>query len=186
MKLPVLKGNAVNLRPLRMSDEGSLQRSANDPAVAYFLARMPSPHTPKDARQWIRKTASMARSDSGYYLGIALADSDEVIGVIGLRNLKRADKKAELTYWLGRRFWKKGLMSQAVPLMLRFAFRELKLNRVHALVHERNTGSIKVLEKTGFTREAVYRKASFKGRRWGNIYGFGILKDEFPLKGRKK
>jgi RimJ/RimL family protein N-acetyltransferase len=186
MKLPVLKGIEVNLRPLRMSDEGSLQRCANDPAVAYFLARMPSPHTSGDARQWIRKTASMARGDSGYYLGIARAENDEIIGVIGLRNLKPSDKKAELTYWLGRRFWKKGLMSEAVPLMLRFAFRELKLNRVHALVHERNIGSIRVLEKAGFTREAVYRKASFKGRRWGDIYGFGILKGEFSARVRKK
>jgi RimJ/RimL family protein N-acetyltransferase len=169
-----------------MRDERSLQRYANDPAVAYFLTRMPSPHTPKDARQWIRKTISMARDDSGYYLGIALASSDEIIGVIGLRNIKLADKKAELTYWLGRRFWKKGLMSEAVPLMLKFAFRDLKLNRVHALVHERNTGSIKVLEKAGFTKEAVYRKASFKGRRWNDIYGFGILKEEFGILSKKK
>jgi RimJ/RimL family protein N-acetyltransferase len=179
MILPVLKGEQITLRPLKMRDEDSLQRHANDPAVAYFLSRMPSPHTPKDARQWIRKTAAMARSNSGYYLGIARCENDEIIGVIGLRNFKPADRKAELTYWLGRRFWKKGLMSEAVPLMLNFAFRGLKLNRVHALVHERNTGSIKVLEKAGFTREAVYRKASFKGRRWADIYGFGILKDEF-------
>ena len=186
MKLPTLKGISINLRQLRMRDEVSLQRYANDPAVAYFLSRMPSPHTPKDARQWIRKTTSMARSDSGYYLGIARAENDEIIGVIGLRNLKPSDKKAELTYWLGRRFWKKGLMSEAVPLMLRFAFRELKFNRVHALVHERNIGSIKVLEKAGFTREAVYRKASFKGRRWGDIFGFGILKEEFSFSSRKR
>jgi RimJ/RimL family protein N-acetyltransferase len=179
MRLPVLNGIQIGLRPLKMRDEESLQRYANDPAVAYFLARMPSPHTPKDARQWIRKTAAMARNDSGYYLGIARCENDEIIGVIGLRNIKPADKKAELTYWLGRRFWKKGLMSEAVPLMLKFAFRDLRLNRVHALVHERNTGSIRVLEKAGFTREAVYRKASFKGRRWGNIYGFGMLKEEF-------
>jgi RimJ/RimL family protein N-acetyltransferase len=162
-----------------MSDEISLQRYANDPAVAYFLSRMPSPHTPADSRQWIGKTARMARDKSGYYFAIATRENDEVIGVIGLRNLKLTDKKAELTYWLGRKFWGRGLMSEAVSLMLKYAFGKLGLRRVHAMVHERNTGSIKVLEKAGFTREAVYRKASFKGRRWADIYGYGMLKEEF-------
>lgn len=121
----------------------------------------------------------MARDNSGYYFGIAQCENDEVIGVIGLGNVRLADRKAELTYWLGRKFWKHGLMGEAVSLMLKYAFRDLKLKRVHALVHERNTGSIRVLQRAGFTREAVYRKASFKGRRWADIYGYGMLREEF-------
>ena len=68
---------------------------------------------------------------------------------------------------------------EALSLILSFAFKELGLRRIYAIVHEKNTGSVKLLEKTGFTHEGTWRKASRMGRRWYDVYAFGILKNEY-------
>ncbi|MEE9553374.1 MAG: GNAT family protein, partial [candidate division Zixibacteria bacterium] len=76
-------------------------------------------------------------------------------------------------------FQGRGYASEAIRLILGFAFKELRLVRVYAGVHQRNAPSVKALEKTGFTREGCWRKASFLGRRWSDVYAYGILKEEY-------
>jgi RimJ/RimL family protein N-acetyltransferase len=73
----------------------------------------------------------------------------------------------------------KGYGTQALRMLLRFAFAELNLFRVTALVPEYNETAIALLKKFGFTREVCRRKSLERdGRRW-DLYVFGLLKDEW-------
>ena len=73
----------------------------------------------------------------------------------------------------------KGYGSQALRLLLRFAFAELNLFRVSAIVPEYNEGAIRLLKKFGFVQE-VCRRSSLErdGRRW-DLFVFGLLNDEW-------
>ena len=76
--------------------------------------------------------------------------------------------KAEIGYWLGRRFWGKGIMSVAVREVATFAFKKLKLKRVYAYTFPANKGSARVLQKNGFHREGVLRKSVVKKGKFFN------------------
>lgn len=69
---------------------------------------------------------------------------------------------AELGYWLGRRFWGRGVMSEAVPAVTRWALASLGLHRVFAVPFAHNAASVRVLEKAGFTREGLMRRSAVK------------------------
>jgi len=73
----------------------------------------------------------------------------------------------------------KGYGSQASQMLLRFAFAELNLFRVSAIVPEYNEGALALLKKFGFVQEVCRRKSLERdGRRW-DLFVFGLLSDEW-------
>ena len=76
---------------------------------------------------------------------------------------------------------RKGYGTQALQMLLRFAFAELNLFRVSAAVPEYNEAAVALLQKFGFTQEVCRRSALERdGRRW-DLYVFGLLRDEWQL-----
>lgn len=69
---------------------------------------------------------------------------------------------AEIGYWIGEPYWGKGYATETVRLLLNFAFEALNLLRVYTNIYEYNTGSMKVLEKVGFEKEAVIKSSVIK------------------------
>ena len=184
MSIPSLQGKLITLRKLKRSDAVSIQRHANNCDIARFLPRLPSPYTMDEARKWITTTSRLARQDKAYNFGIEDGQGGEIVGMIGLRNVNRHDRNAEIGYWVGKSFQRRGYAIEALRLILKFAFSKLRFVRVYAVVHHQNIGSIRLLEKTCFVREGVWRKASLMNRRWHDIYAYGILKEEYSS--RKK
>jgi RimJ/RimL family protein N-acetyltransferase len=79
---------------------------------------------------------------------------------------------------------RKGFGTQALQMLLRFAFAELNLFRVTAMVPEYNDGAIALLQKFGFTQEVCRRSALERdGRRW-DLYVFGLLNEEWRNRSR--
>jgi RimJ/RimL family protein N-acetyltransferase len=69
---------------------------------------------------------------------------------------------AELGYWLGEQFWGRGLMTAAIRCFLAWAVPRFELTRVYAEVFDGNPASARALEKVGFERVGVLRKAAVK------------------------
>jgi len=99
--------------------------------------------------------------------------------MIGLMNLDFDSKKAEVGYWIGKKYLGKGLVKEALKLILKFTFSNLKLNRVYAKVASANVASYKLLEKNKFKLEERLRKDGKYMGKWDDLLIFGILKDEF-------
>ena len=78
-----------------------------------------------------------------------------------------------------RNDWSKGYGSDAMKIILRFAFTELNLRRVTLNVFEYNPRAIRSYEKTGFRHEGRMRNALLRnGKRWDMFY-MGILREEW-------
>lgn len=178
MILPRLAGTRVSLRPLKRSDIPELARQANDRAISKFVPPIHYPYTADDARRWVNRTLRLARSDSACLLGIELVSRQNIIGMMGLKNLNPIDRNGELECWLGRRYRSKSYASEAMRLMLRCAFDDLGLHRVYAIVAAPNIPSVRLLERHGFVREAVWRDASWMDNRWNDVYSYGLLETE--------
>jgi ribosomal-protein-alanine N-acetyltransferase len=154
-----LNGQLVTLRPWRQIDAASLVKYANNPNVARQLRdRFPHPYTAADARQFIQSIAN-ARPTTTF----AIAVGDEAVGGTGFAPGADVERfSAEVGYWLGEPFWGRGFTTEAVRLVSDYAFRTCNMLRLFALPFADNDRSIRVLEKAGYTREAILRASSVK------------------------
>jgi [ribosomal protein S5]-alanine N-acetyltransferase len=178
MLLPQLNGNHISLRALKRSDIPALAKQANDRSISKFMPSIHFPYTAEDARLWVNASLRMARNDSAYQLGVELLSRKDIIGMMGIKNINRVDRNGELEYWLGRGYRGRSYASEAMRLMLRFAFHDLRLHRVYAIVVALNKPSIMLLERYGFVREAVWREATWIDNRWHDVYCYGLLETE--------
>lgn len=147
------------LRPWLEDDAPLLARYADNPRISAGLRdRFPSPYTTDDARRFI----SMATSPSRNIL-LAIEIQDEAAGSIGIHPLGDVYcRTAEIGYWLAEPFWGKGIVTDAVRALVPVAFGRTDLIRIQAGVFADNPASMRVLEKSGFAREAVHRHAITK------------------------
>ncbi len=76
--------------------------------------------------------------------------SNEMIGLIGLHKIDWYSRFAEIRYWIWKEYWGKGYATEAVKLILKYAFEILNLEEAFARVDEINIPSRKVLEKNSF------------------------------------
>ena len=179
MTKTTLVGKKVTIRKLKITDADSITSHINDKTVARWTINVPHPYRKKDALKFIRSRQVHGRNRANYTFGIAEKESDEIIGCIDLVDIDWEDKKAETGYWISRVYRGQGLTTEALNLILRFAFRDLKLHKIYARVFKENRASMKVLEKNGFKREGILRKEIYKYGRWVDEYYFGLLKSEY-------
>ena len=153
------------MRPWRRTDAASLVRHANNFNVAKNLRdRFPHPYTEKDAKAFLKHAAA------GDLCNLAIECGGEAVGAVGFvpgRDIERFS--AEIGYWLGEEFWGRGITTDALSLVTDYVFRELNFLRLFALPFADNPGSVRVLEKAGYVREAVLRASSVK---------YGVPKDQ--------
>ena len=98
-----------------------------------------------------------------------------LMGLIGLVFGKPNYNSAELWYKLLPKHWNKGYITEAVSIVLAYGFNNLKLHRIEAGCATQNIASIKVLEKSGFIREAHTRKLLPIRGEWLDNYGYAIF-----------
>ena len=154
--MPVLKASRFLLRPYRKGDEASLQQAINDKEIARNILTIPYPYTIGDARFWIRRVLKLAKQRKKTEIDFVIDIRGEVAGSVSLFHID--GHQAEVGYWLARKHWGQGLMTEAVLLATRYAFETLKLRRLYAYVFPPNKASIRVLEKCGFLYEGTLRK----------------------------
>ncbi len=115
----------------------------------------------------------------GYVFGIHSLVEDKWIGEIGLDGFDWAARNAWVGIGLGEReYWGKGYGTDAMNVLLRFAFHELNLHRINLNVFEYNPRAIHCYEKVGFKHEGRLRGClNREGHHWDLVY-MGILRSE--------
>lgn len=157
-----IDGKEIYLRPFEMSDAEALfelqirnrelfQRTApTQPENFYTL---------ECQQDYIKNGIEQQENGQRFGFGIFLKENDQLIGNIMIANIRRGPSQSCIMgYSLDQAYNGRGYTTEAVSYVLNFAFRELKLHRVEAGVMPSNTGSIRVLEKSGFTREGLSRE----------------------------
>lgn len=149
----------ITLRAFHPDDESSLIALANNERVTRYLRdNFPRPYTRRDARYWIEEGSS---NDMGQHFAIAL--DGECIGGAGVYWGKgEFQYSGEIGYWLGEPYWGRGYATRALRLLTNWILANTELHRLYAQVIEPNQASIRVLEKGGYEREGILRKAVCK------------------------
>lgn len=131
----------------------------------------------KNVQKWIEK---QYENEADFAFAILTLDGERIIGGIGLENIRWTHRDCFVGIGLGEReFWGKGYGTDAMRVILRFAFTELNLQRVTLEVYEYNQRGVRSYEKAGFVFEGRQRGLILReGRRWDVIY-MGILREDW-------
>lgn len=178
-EMPEIAGERIIIRKLVLSDVKDIYQNIRDREIVKWTLRIPYPYRKEDAVGFVRKTRYSIRKGKDYVFGIALKGKNKVIGIIELAKINYSDGNAEIGYWLGRRFWNRGIMTDAVKSILKFGFRRLNLHRINAALFEENIASRRVLEKSGFKLEGKIKESRFRYGKWRNELRYGILSSEY-------
>jgi RimJ/RimL family protein N-acetyltransferase len=136
----------VSLRPLEDRDLDTIYEQAKDPESVRMAAFTAEDQT--DRRAFLNRMSRL-RADTSVPFRVIDVDG-AIAGTIGSF---RIDDQLEVTYWVDRAYWGKGVASAALQILLS----ETAERPVYARAASDNVGSLRVLEKAGFRRVGVDR-----------------------------
>jgi RimJ/RimL family protein N-acetyltransferase len=144
-----------------------------------LASNSPVPWSVKKIKEWIEKELDKTPATSYSFL-IRTLEDDRLIGEIGLDGIEWTHGDTFVGIGVGdRACWNKGYGTDAMRIILRYAFTELNLYRVSLDVFEYNPRAIRSYEKAGFKIEGRAREFLHRnGRRWDLIF-MGILREEW-------
>jgi RimJ/RimL family protein N-acetyltransferase len=156
---PTLHTTRLVLRPLEADDRRAVTEYLCDRDVSRWLVRIPFPYRLADADAFIEQARITGRMGTALTLGLTVPDDpqSQVLGVVALHSL---DFAPEFGFWLGRPFWGRGLMSEAVEALLAFAFANLSIDAMISGAFEGNLPSLAIQARQGFSIVGRSRKLS--------------------------
>ena len=135
-------------------------------------------YTIDSTRKYISDSVKQREEDKAYSFGICLKDNGKLVGDISIFHIFRGSlQKCLIGYSLDKQYNGNGYTTEAVSLIVEFAFNELHLHRVEAGVMLSNIGSMRVLEKSGFHREGIEQKGVKINGQWQDHQIFAIISD---------
>ncbi|MUU79716.1 GNAT family N-acetyltransferase [Winogradskyella endarachnes] len=149
---PVLTSEYLILRKVEESDNYTILHLRSDKIINQYIKRPEHRQTKSitDALNFIKTQHKNLENNVSIVWGITLKDQSELIGTICLWNFSENKKVAEVGYDLKTEFHNKGIMTEALNLVLNFGFKQLKLQKIEAFTHFKNESSKRLLTKNGF------------------------------------
>ncbi len=180
--MPMLRGEHVWLRPIEKADV--LEAPMDDQEMAHF-AGFKSPFGRESQERWFDKMLAQL-GDSSFQFVICALGSREGIGGCGLRAIDRVTGDAEVSIFMFRGSWGRGLGTDAVNALLDLGFGELRLERIYLHVFDYNPRAIRSYEKSGFVREALLRRARWHRGAHHDVILMAVLRSEWEALPRKR
>lgn len=169
-------GPALCLRYPATADVPSLFALGRDREVTRFFSWGPY-REPGEAAAYV--AGLPAKREAGTLLDFAIVRGTDVIGITGLSELARRDRRATIGTWLGRAHWGTGANREAKALVCALAFGPLGLERLTAYAGAGNARSQAALERLGFVREGLLRRFHRHGDVVHDVVIFSLLRDEW-------
>lgn len=184
--LEPIRGPKLTLRPPSTGDYAAwaqLRAMSRAHLVPWEPAWTREELTRASFRRRLRAYGHDARDDHGYSFFIC-SPSGTLLGGLTLSNIRRgAAQTAALGYWTGAPFTRQGHMSEAVRMIVPFAFRSLRLHRLEAATMADNIPSQRVLEKSGFTCEGLARGFLKINGAWEDHQIYAMTEEDALSKG---
>lgn len=137
-------------------------------------------YTPDAQRKKLKESLHMLRRQREFTFGVFC--KQQLVGHLSLYAVKKMPYSSGfIGYGMDVDFMQKGIMTEAVHLLERFAFEQLRLHRLEAYVSPQNISSIRVLEKANFSQEGLLRKLLYINGLWEDHYLYALLREDYLL-----
>ena len=174
-----LESKRLILRRFTLNDAQNVFKNwANDDEVTKYLTWP----THKDINttkyvleQWIK---NYEKKDF-YQWAIVLKEINEPIGSISSVKTDDEIKMVHIGYCIGKKWWNKGITSEALNVLLKYFFEEVGVNRIESRHDTNNPNSGKVMKKCGMKYEGLMRQADKNNQGLGDTVYYGILAEDY-------
>lgn len=127
----------------------------------------------------IRRYQEEVQSGTGYPFFIFRNSDNRLVGGITLGNIRRGVAQCgQIGYWSGAPFAGQGYMTEAIGLVIPFAFDQLRLHRLEAACIPNNARSTRLLEKAGFQREGLLRSYLKINGMWQDHFLYSLIEGD--------
>src|SRR3954452_784489 len=171
-----VSGPTLTLRLPRPDDAAALFALASDPEVTRFFSWGPY-ESEEDARAYLERLPR--QRDRGEQLDLVVCRGEEAIGITGLSEISRRDRRGMVGTWFGRRGWGTGVKRESTALVAHLAFRRLGWERLGAYTNVQHARSQAALAALGFEREGVLRRWHRHGDEVHDVVMWLLLREDY-------
>jgi RimJ/RimL family protein N-acetyltransferase len=175
----IWRGQLVRLRGLEPEDWEVHYAWDQDSETGRMLDHVWFPNSQARARGWAERTSTQSGDGDRFHFAIEDLTNGELVGSIDTHHCD--PRVGAFSYGIGvvpeRR--RKGYASEAILLVARYYFQELRYQKMNAEVHDDNPASIALHERLGFTREGTQRRMVYTGGAYHDQILFGMTAEEF-------
>lgn len=174
-----MKSKRIYLRALELDDYKVSINWRNDDTISSLLGGPKYFVSSETEKQWVQNTINQNKDIK---LAICTIEDHKYIGNVYLTNIDYVNRKAKSHILIGNHeYWNGGYGTEAMHLLLDYAFNHKNLRRIEALVLDDNIGSQKMHEKLGYIKEGVLRESVYKDGVYKNQIIYSLLKKEYNI-----
>jgi ribosomal-protein-alanine N-acetyltransferase len=172
---PTLTTPRLLLRQLTLADARAVMHLRSNTQVMQYINR-PLTLTTEDAEAWILKVEDVLANTNGITWCICLREAPlQHVGNIGLWRIDKENYRAEIGYMLEPALQGKGIMYEALQLVLHYGFHSMQLHSIEAQLDPRNVASAALLKNGGFVQEGLFKENYFLRGEFSDTAVYSIL-----------
>jgi ribosomal-protein-alanine N-acetyltransferase len=178
---PIIETDRLRLRQIRQRDAEDAFAFLSHPEVARYIGSRAFTNL-LETRVWLARGYKTHQQGETLRWGIALRDTDQLIGECNYHHFGPRRSYAEIGYQLQYPHWNKGYMSEALTAILSYGFDVLKFHRVEANVDPLNERSRGLLLKLGFAHEGTLRQRYYLEGEFLDEAWYGLLRTDWQAR----
>lgn len=177
---PFIEGKNISLIAPNVQFVNLYAKWDNDPDFRH-VSRNFLPISAEAFKKFFEKT--QPKPPQEIFLNIWHKKDKKLIGYCGFNHIQWADAIADVGLMIGEKgYWRKDIGTEAVALILDYGFYELNLFKITGGMFHINTGSWRVAEKVGMTRDIVLKKQAYVKGQYVDEYQYCMFRDEWKEK----
>lgn len=180
--MPELFTNRLTLRPLEQKDAKEVFDYRSDANTNKYQGWIPE--SVDEVKDFIKNkvATTIDVADTWFQFAIISKNEGTVIGDLGIHFIDEDKSQAEIGCTINKHHHGKGYATEALTEAVSYLFNDLNKHRIHASVDPRNIGSVKLMEKLGFRKEAHFRESLYLNNEWVDDVIYALLQPEWHRK----
>lgn len=177
---PELHTARLHLRRMVPDDAEAFMKIRSNRTLMQYIAR-PVAEKIEDVLELIQKTDDGIQKNDLINWGISLKGQTEIIGSIGYYRMKPEHYRSEIGYILHSDHHRKGIMQEAIEIVLDYGFDQMKLHSIEAVTDPNNEASRNILIKNGFVQEGYFKENHFFEGKFLDSVHYGLIRRKAGL-----
>jgi RimJ/RimL family protein N-acetyltransferase len=174
----IWEGAKVRLRAVEAADWERFFAWDHDSEMARRAYSIPFPRTREATRQWAERTAAQGPVDDNFRFAVETL-AGELVGTLNTHDCDRRHGTFGYGVAIGAEYRRQGYAAEAITLVLRYFFRELRYQKVNVHVYDFNEPSTRLHERLGFRLEGRLRRMIYTGGERHDDLLYGMTAEEF-------
>lgn len=158
-----IKTDRFILRLISLNDYNKVYEILSDEETVKYL-NMNRHKCITDSKNMLKDYLNGLKDGTKYPFAIIDKDTKDFLGIFLIKLDLYNDDAFESTTYINKKYWNKGILSEILPYIIDYVFKEIKTKNFRGYVMEKNGASARVLEKTGFKLEKIFEVPGIEGK----------------------